>query len=79
VLTAIVAHPCLTTADIKGVLAYSTISQIGFMMAGLGAAVEGAASFGWFASIPHDSHAFFEGLGFLQAREYMLLVPVTCV
>jgi NADH-quinone oxidoreductase subunit L len=58
----------LMTTDIKGVLAYSTVSQIGFMMAGLGAAVEGAASIGWFASLFHMvSHAFFEGLGFLLA------------
>ena len=69
VLTAIIgATLALTTTDIKGVLAYSTISQIGFMMAGLGAAVEGAASVGWFASLFHMvSHAFFEGLGFLLA------------
>ena len=69
VLTAIIgASLALTTTDIKGVLAYSTISQIGFMMAGLGAAVEGAASVGWFASLFHMvSHAFFEGLGFLLA------------
>jgi NADH-quinone oxidoreductase subunit L len=38
------------------------------MMAGLGAAVAGAASVGWFASLFHMvSHAFFEGLGFLLA------------
>jgi NADH:ubiquinone oxidoreductase subunit 5 (subunit L)/multisubunit Na+/H+ antiporter MnhA subunit len=38
------------------------------MMAGLGAAVEGAESVGWFASLFHMvSHAFFEGLGFLLA------------
>jgi NADH-quinone oxidoreductase subunit L len=69
VLTAIVgATLALTTTDIKGVLAYSTVSQIGFMMAGLGAAVNGAASVGWFASLFHMiSHAFFEGLGFLLA------------
>jgi NADH-quinone oxidoreductase subunit L len=58
----------ITTTDIKGVLAYSTVSQIGFMMAGLGSAVTGAASIGWFASLFHMvSHAFFEGLGFLLA------------
>ncbi len=63
----------LTTTDIKGVLAYSTISQIGFMMAGLGASavvIEGVAGIGpgWFASLFHMiSHAFFEGLGFLIA------------
>ena len=69
VLTAIVgASLALTTTDIKGVLAYSTISQIGFMMAALGAATEGAASIGWFSSLFHMvSHAFFEGLGFLIA------------
>ncbi len=69
VLTALVgATLAITTTDIKGVLAYSTVSQIGFMMAGLGVAVAGAASVGWFASLFHMvSHAFFEGLGFLLA------------
>jgi NADH-quinone oxidoreductase subunit L len=55
----------LYTPDIKGVLAYSTVSQIGFMMAGLGIA-SSSFSLGWFASLFHMvSHAFFEGLGFL--------------
>jgi NADH-quinone oxidoreductase subunit L len=55
----------LYTPDIKGVPAYSTISQIGFMMAALGAATV-AYSQGWFASLFHlISHAFFQGLGFL--------------
>jgi proton-translocating NADH-quinone oxidoreductase chain L len=69
VLTALIgATLAITTTDIKGVLAYSTVSQIGFMMAGLGSAVAGAASIGWFASLFHMvSHAFFEGLGFLIA------------
>lgn len=70
-LTAIIgASLALTTTDIKGVLAYSTISQIGFMMAGLGAAAihGGLIGEGWFASLFHMvSHAFFEGLGFLLA------------
>ena len=63
----------LMTTDIKGVLAYSTVSQIGFMMAGLGTALSGhitevVLSTGWFASLFHMiSHAFFEGLGFLLA------------
>jgi len=62
----------LVTTDIKGVLAYSTVSQIGFMMAGLGTAMahttDVALSVGWFASLFHMvSHAFFEGLGFLLA------------
>ncbi len=69
VITAFIgATLAITTTDIKGVLAYSTVSQIGFMMAGLGTAVAGAASVGWFASLFHMvSHAFFEGLGFLLA------------
>jgi NADH-quinone oxidoreductase subunit L len=72
VLTAFIgATLAITTTDIKGVLAYSTVSQIGFMMAGLGAAITpGTTSIGagWFASLFHMvSHAFFEGLGFLIA------------
>jgi NADH-quinone oxidoreductase subunit L len=70
VLTAFVgATMALYTPDIKGVLAYSTISQIGFMMAALGSVTAAAAaSLGWFASLFHMmSHAFFEGLGFLLA------------
>jgi NADH-quinone oxidoreductase subunit L len=68
-LTAIVgATLALATTDIKGVLAYSTVSQLGFMMAALGSAVTGVESTGWFASLFHMvSHAFFEGLGFLLA------------
>jgi NADH-quinone oxidoreductase subunit L len=68
VLTALVgATLALNTTDIKGVLAYSTISQLGFMMAALGTATSASAT-GWFASLFHMmSHAFFEGLGFLLA------------
>jgi NADH-quinone oxidoreductase subunit L len=70
VLTAFVgATLAFYTSDIKGVLAYSTISQLGFMMAALGSITAAAAgSLGWFASLFHMvSHAFFEGLGFLLA------------
>jgi NADH-quinone oxidoreductase subunit L len=72
VLTALVgATLALTTPDIKGVLAYSTVSQLGFMMAALGSFTAGNADLatsGWFASLFHMmSHAFFEGLGFLLA------------
>ncbi len=70
VLTAFMgATLALYTPDIKGVLAYSTISQLGFMMAALGTVTAAAAaSLGWFASLFHMvSHAFFEGLGFLLA------------
>jgi NADH-quinone oxidoreductase subunit L len=68
VFTAFVgATLALYTTDIKGVLAYSTISQLGFMMAALGTA-SSPSSLGWFASLFHMvSHAFFEGLGFLVA------------
>ena len=55
----------LYTPDIKGVPAYSTVSQIGFMVAALGAA-SSSSSLGWFAGLFHMlSHAFFQGLGFL--------------
>jgi NADH-quinone oxidoreductase subunit L len=70
VLTALLgATMALYTPDIKGVLAYSTVSQLGFMMAALGSSGAAAASsIGWFASLFHMmSHAFFEGLGFLLA------------
>ncbi len=70
VLTAFVgATLAFYTTDIKGVLAYSTVSQLGFMMAALGSVTAtAAASIGWYASLFHMmSHAFFEGLGFLLA------------
>jgi NADH-quinone oxidoreductase subunit L len=68
VLTAFMgATLAMYTHDIKGVLAYSTISQLGFMMASLGT-ISAVSSLGWFASLFHMvSHAFFEGLGFLLA------------
>jgi len=56
----------LSTPDIKGVAAYSTISQIGFMFAALGTASYSTFSSGWFAGLLHlVSHAFFQGLDFL--------------
>jgi NADH-quinone oxidoreductase subunit L len=70
VLTAFLgATMALFTPDIKGVLAYSTVSQLGFMMAALGSvSLAAVASLGWFSSMFHMmSHAFFEGLGFLLA------------
>ena len=65
-ITALVgATLAVYTPDIKGVPAYSTISQIGFMMAALGA-TSPPSSLGWFAGLFHMlSHAFFQGLGFL--------------
>jgi NADH-quinone oxidoreductase subunit L len=51
----------LVQRDIKRVLAYSTVSQLGFMMAALGA---GALSAGFFHLV---THGFFKALLFLAA------------
>jgi len=52
------------TMDIKRVLAYSTISQLGLMFAALGTGTQG----GWFASQFHlMSQGYFKALGFLAA------------
>ena len=51
----------LVMKDIKRVLAYSTISQLGYMMAALGIGAYGAAIFHLF------THAFFKALLFLGA------------
>ena len=49
----------IVATDIKKVLAYSTISQLGYMMLGLGV-------FGWGAGLFHlITHAFFKSLMFL--------------
>jgi len=65
VISALLAASIATVAtDIKRVLAYSTISQLGFMFAALGAGTQG----GWFASQFHlMSQGFFKALGFLAA------------
>ena len=51
----------LTQRDIKRVLAYSTMSQIGYMFLALGVGAWGAAAFHFF------THAFFKALLFLSA------------
>lgn len=57
----IAAFAAITQHDIKRILAYSTISQIGYMFLGLGVAA-------WQASIFHlVTHAFFKALLFLGA------------
>jgi NADH-quinone oxidoreductase subunit L len=58
-----------TQMDIKRVLAYSTMSQIGFMMFALGVSGYGAeAGLGFMASMFHlFTHAFFKALLFLGA------------
>jgi NADH-quinone oxidoreductase subunit L len=58
-----------TQTDIKRVLAYSTMSQIGFMMFALGVSgSSGEAGLGYSASMFHlFTHAFFKALLFLGA------------
>jgi NADH-quinone oxidoreductase subunit L len=65
-LAAIIA---CTQTDIKRVLAYSTISQIGYMLFALGVPVYGiATNTGYSASLFHlFTHAFFKSLLFLAA------------
>jgi NADH-quinone oxidoreductase subunit L len=66
-LAAIIA---CTQTDIKRVLAYSTMSQIGYMMLALGTVHPGgeAATLGYTASMFHlFTHAFFKALLFLCA------------
>ncbi|MCG3178703.1 MAG: NADH-quinone oxidoreductase subunit L [Phycisphaerae bacterium] len=55
----------LVNNDLKRVLAYSTISQLGYMFLGLGAGAAGAAVFHLF------THAFFKALLFLGAGVVM--------
>ncbi|MGE5356583.1 MAG: NADH-quinone oxidoreductase subunit L [Deltaproteobacteria bacterium] len=59
----------LTQLDIKRVLAYSTMSQIGYMMMSLGVSgYEGHHGLGYTASMFHlFTHAFFKSLLFLGA------------
>lgn len=66
VLAAIIA---CTQTDIKRVLAYSTMSQIGFMMFALGVSGQGGEQgLGYTASMFHlFTHAFFKSLLFLCA------------
>ncbi len=61
-LTALIgASTALLQRDIKKVLAYSTVSQLGYMFLGLGSGA-------WAAAIFHlVTHAFFKGLLFLGA------------
>jgi NADH-quinone oxidoreductase subunit L len=64
----------LTQTDLKRVLAYSTVSQLGFMFLGLGAGLRNAdlAVFAVGAAIFHlFTHAFFKALLFLGAGSVM--------
>ncbi|MCL4531914.1 MAG: NADH-quinone oxidoreductase subunit L, partial [Actinobacteria bacterium] len=55
------ASMALVANDIKRVMAYSTVSQLGYMMLALGVGAQGAAMFHLF------DHAFFKALLFLTA------------
>src|SRR5437773_1574602 len=63
----------LTQNDLKRVLAYSTISQLGYMFLALGSGLgTDLASFAVFAAIFHlFTHAFFKALLFLASGSVM--------
>ena len=65
-----------TQTDIKRVLAYSTMSQIGYMMFALGVAKQGGeAGLGYMGSMFHlFTHAFFKSLLFLGAGAVIHMV-----
>ncbi|MAF09744.1 NADH-quinone oxidoreductase subunit L [Candidatus Poribacteria bacterium] len=61
ITAAFAATMALTSFDFKGVLAYSTVSQLGYMFVGVGLGAYGAG-------VAHlMTHAFFKGLLFLTA------------
>jgi len=65
---AVAAIIAITQTDLKRILAYSTVSQLGYMFVGLGV---GSAA-GIIAAIFHlFTHAFFKGLLFLGAGSVM--------
>ena len=65
-LTALFAASiALVQTDLKKILAYSTVSQLGFMMLGVGVGAYGAAIFHL------TTHAFFKALLFLAAGSVM--------
>ncbi len=72
-LTALLAASiALTQTDLKRVLAYSTVSQLGYMFMALGAGVGGLAGFAVIAAMFHlFTHAFFKALLFLSAGSVM--------
>ncbi|WP_435018960.1 NADH-quinone oxidoreductase subunit L [Tundrisphaera sp. TA3] len=62
----------LTQTDLKRVMAYSTVSQLGFMFMGLGAGVEGITQFAVIGAMFHlFTHAFFKALLFLASGSVM--------
>ncbi len=62
----------VTQTDLKRVLAYSTVSQLGYMFMALGSGVKGIASFAVIAAMFHlFTHAFFKALLFLGSGSVM--------
>jgi NADH-quinone oxidoreductase subunit L len=72
-LTALLsASIALTQTDLKRVLAYSTVSQLGYMFMGLGAGVPGVTRLAVVAGMFHlFTHAFFKALLFLGSGSVM--------
>ena len=72
-LTALLAAAiALTQTDLKRVLAYSTVSQLGYMFMALGSGVGGVAQFAIVAGMFHlFTHAFFKALLFLGSGSVM--------
>jgi NADH-quinone oxidoreductase subunit L len=72
-LTALLAALiALTQTDLKRVMAYSTVSQLGYMFMGLGAGVGKLAGFAVIAGMFHlFTHAFFKALLFLASGSVM--------
>ena len=62
----------LTQTDLKRVMAYSTVSQLGYMFMALGAGVGDVAQFAVIAGMFHlFTHAFFKALLFLASGSVM--------
>ena len=72
-ITALLAASiALTQTDLKRVMAYSTVSQLGYMFMALGAGVRGVAEFAIIAGMFHlFTHAFFKALLFLSSGSVM--------
>jgi NADH-quinone oxidoreductase subunit L len=66
------ASIALTQNDLKRVMAYSTVSQLGYMFMGLGAGVSNVAQLAVVAAMFHlFTHAFFKALLFLASGSVM--------
>jgi NADH-quinone oxidoreductase subunit L len=72
-ITALLAASiAVTQTDLKRVMAYSTVSQLGYMFMALGAGVKGVGEFAIIAGMFHlFTHAFFKALLFLSSGSVM--------